>query len=91
MACIRLKKLEGCYENMKTYKNRSVKVRIFVSDGKVACLKTECPAVETVCDENMNAIPVPGTEDDCCQKYICGMYEHKLYFSIPNYIIMKNY
>lgn len=46
----------------------------FFSDGKVACLKTECPAVETVCDREMTAVAVPGKEDDCCQKYICGMY-----------------
>jgi hypothetical protein len=40
-------------------------------DRKIACLRTECPAVETVCDREMTAVAVPGKEDDCCQKYIC--------------------
>lgn len=74
---IKPNKSKGCYENITTYKNRPVAVSIFVSDGKVACLKTECPAVETVCDVEMNAVAVPGTEGDCCQKYICGMYTHR--------------
>jgi hypothetical protein len=64
----------------------SVAVSIFVSDGKVACLKTECPAVDTVCDGGMNAIAVPGTEGDCCQKYICGMYTHRLYLFVPKQV-----
>lgn len=72
--CIRHNKSEGCYENITTYETRPGAINIFVSDGKVACLKTECPAIETVCDEEMNAVAVPGTEGDCCQKYICGMY-----------------
>jgi len=50
------------------------KYSTFFSDGKVTCLRTECPGVETVCDREMTAVAVPGKEDDCCQKYICGMY-----------------
>ncbi|XP_016844891.1 hemocytin [Nasonia vitripennis] len=35
------------------------------------CQETSCPAVQTVCDENSNAVVVPGTENDCCPKYLC--------------------
>ncbi|XP_043259225.1 hemocytin isoform X1 [Colletes gigas] len=41
-------------------------------DNKIInCQKTECPAVNTVCEENMTPIVVNGTEEDCCTKYIC--------------------
>ena len=70
-------KYNCCFEKITAGENGPVSVStvpFFFSDGKVACLKTECPAVETVCDREMTAVAVPGKEDDCCQKYICGMY-----------------
>ena len=39
----------------------------------VTCQKTECSAIETVCDQNSKAFIAPGSESDCCPKYICGM------------------
>jgi hypothetical protein len=35
----------------------------------------------------MNAVAVPGTEGDCCQKYICGMYTHRWYLSVPRQVL----
>ncbi|KZC09215.1 Hemocytin [Dufourea novaeangliae] len=35
------------------------------------CQKTECPTVDTICEENMTPVVVNGTEKDCCTKYIC--------------------
>ncbi|XP_053978189.1 hemocytin [Hylaeus volcanicus] len=41
-------------------------------DKKVInCQRTECPAVNTICEENMTPVVVNGTEQDCCRKYIC--------------------
>lgn len=37
----------------------------------VKCEKTECPAVETICEENMTPMIINGTEKDCCAKYLC--------------------
>lgn len=37
----------------------------------ISCEKTECPAVNTICEENMSPIVVNGTEEDCCPKYLC--------------------
>ncbi|XP_031828807.2 hemolectin [Nomia melanderi] len=41
-------------------------------DKKVInCQKTECPSVNTICEENMTPVAVNGTETDCCTKYVC--------------------
>jgi hypothetical protein len=69
-------KSNRCFERIKNLQRPTSfsKYCTPVSDGKVVCLKMECPAVETVCDREMTAVAVPGTEGECCQKYICGMY-----------------
>lgn len=38
---------------------------------KVLCQRTECPAMETVCDEEFMAKLVTGREEECCAKYVC--------------------
>lgn len=37
----------------------------------INCEKTECAALNTVCEENMTPIIVNRTEEDCCAKYVC--------------------
>ncbi|XP_026667953.1 hemocytin isoform X2 [Ceratina calcarata] len=37
----------------------------------VNCERTECPAMDTVCEESMTAVAVNGTEEECCTKYLC--------------------
>ncbi|XP_058797462.1 hemocytin [Phymastichus coffea] len=37
----------------------------------ISCSHAECPAIETVCNEHSDAVIVPGTETDCCPKYLC--------------------
>ena len=37
----------------------------------INCERTECPTVDTVCEENMAPVAVNGTREDCCAKYIC--------------------
>ncbi|XP_076276507.1 hemolectin isoform X2 [Lasioglossum baleicum] len=37
----------------------------------VDCRRTECPTVDTICEENMRPVAVNGTEKDCCTKYLC--------------------
>ncbi|XP_015177061.1 PREDICTED: hemocytin [Polistes dominula] len=38
---------------------------------RVNCQKTECPTLDTICEENMTPKLVSGTETDCCPKYLC--------------------
>ncbi|CAK9818181.1 SSPO [Anthophora quadrimaculata] len=37
----------------------------------INCEKTECLALNTICEENMTPVVVNGTESDCCTKYLC--------------------
>ncbi|XP_043682227.1 hemocytin isoform X2 [Vespula pensylvanica] len=39
--------------------------------NRVNCQKIECPTLDTICEENMTPKLVPGTETDCCPKYLC--------------------
>ncbi|KAK2585761.1 hypothetical protein KPH14_010370 [Odynerus spinipes] len=39
--------------------------------NRVTCQKIECPALGTICEENMMPKLVTGTETDCCPKYFC--------------------
>ncbi|XP_078043521.1 hemolectin [Augochlora pura] len=45
--------------------------RCFCDRNVVNCQKTECPIVNTICEENMKPVVVNGTENDCCTKYVC--------------------
>ncbi|KOX75564.1 Hemocytin [Melipona quadrifasciata] len=45
--------------------------RCACSKKAISCERTECPAVDTVCEENMAPVAVNGTQEDCCAKYIC--------------------
>lgn len=40
--------------------------------GIVSCQKTECPVLDTICEENMTPVLINGTEERCCAKYLCG-------------------
>lgn len=42
--------------------------------NRVNCQKIECPTLDTICEENMTPKLVPGTETDCCPKYLCSKY-----------------
>lgn len=42
------------------------------NSGVVSCQKTECPVLDTICEENMTPVLVNGTEERCCAKYLCG-------------------
>nr|XP_034190302.1 hemocytin [Osmia lignaria] len=37
----------------------------------INCQKTECLAVDTICEEDMTPVVVNGTEEACCPKYYC--------------------
>ncbi|XP_043601962.1 hemocytin isoform X2 [Bombus pyrosoma] len=37
----------------------------------INCEKTECPAIDTICEENMAPVVVNRTEESCCTKYVC--------------------
>ncbi|XP_026826604.1 hemocytin isoform X2 [Ooceraea biroi] len=39
--------------------------------GIVNCQKTECPVLDTICEENMTPVLINGTEEKCCAKYLC--------------------
>lgn len=45
----------------------------------VSCQKTEC--VTTVCQENYVSTLVPGSQHECCSKYICGIFK-KIFFTL---------
>ncbi|EFN85665.1 Hemocytin [Harpegnathos saltator] len=40
-------------------------------DGVVNCRKTECPLLDTICEENMTPVLVNETREKCCAKYLC--------------------
>ncbi|XP_070162344.1 hemocytin isoform X2 [Polyergus mexicanus] len=42
------------------------------NNGVVSCQKTECPVLDTICEENMTPVLVNGTEEKCCAKYLCA-------------------
>jgi hypothetical protein len=37
----------------------------------IQCIKTECPAMETICKQGFTPEPLPGSEGECCTKYFC--------------------
>ncbi|XP_011303247.1 hemocytin [Fopius arisanus] len=42
-------------------------------DGKnLKCKTTECPSIETICEENYTPILVETSADECCNKYRCA-------------------
>lgn len=43
-------------------------------DKIVSCQKTECPVLDTICEENMTPVLINGTEERCCVKYLCGEF-----------------
>lgn len=43
-------------------------------DGAVSCEKTECPLLDTICEENMTPVLVNDTKERCCAKYLCGEF-----------------
>ncbi|KAG7205161.1 hypothetical protein KM043_018256 [Ampulex compressa] len=45
--------------------------KCYCNSELVTCEKKECPAVETVCNENMIPILINGTQEECCPKYLC--------------------
>ncbi|XP_066594945.1 hemocytin-like [Prorops nasuta] len=38
----------------------------------ITCHKTDCPAIETVCEESLSPVLISGTEQECCPKYFCA-------------------
>ena len=40
----------------------------------VTCRKTDCPVLSTICEDKYTPVLVASSEDDCCQKYSCGMF-----------------
>lgn len=40
----------------------------------VKCETQTCPSVETICEQGFTAMKVPA-QNECCDKYICGMYK----------------
>ncbi|XP_014469310.1 PREDICTED: hemocytin isoform X2 [Dinoponera quadriceps] len=40
-------------------------------DGAVNCQKTECPLLDTICEESMTPVLVNETKERCCPKYLC--------------------
>lgn len=41
-------------------------------NGIVNCQRTECPVLDTICEENMTPVLINETEERCCAKYLCG-------------------
>ncbi|XP_044578140.1 hemocytin isoform X1 [Cotesia glomerata] len=37
----------------------------------VNCQTTECPVLETICQDNYTPVEVPGHDGECCLKYLC--------------------
>lgn len=42
----------------------------------VTCQKTDCPALDAVCEDQYTPVSVPGSEEHCCPKYFCGTLEY---------------
>ncbi|XP_071561739.1 hemocytin [Temnothorax nylanderi] len=42
------------------------------NDGVVNCQTMECPVLDTICEENMTPVLINGTEERCCNKYLCA-------------------
>ena len=44
------------------------------------CETKHCPAVETICEEGLNAVKVQKNEKECCEKYICSKYDLLIFY-----------
>lgn len=57
------------------------------NNGIVNCQKTNCPVLDTICEENMTPVLINESEEQCCAKYLCGTFT----FSIVEKYIFSTY